>query len=351
MNTRKQTALMVTAAGVGTWLGWQALRRLRSYDLHSKTVLVTGSSRGLGLVLARELVAEGARVAICARDTAELERAAHDLQERGGQVLALPCDLTEQSQVNTLIDIVNTRLGSIDVLINNAGTISVGPVETMTLADFEEAMACNYWSAVYTILAVLPEMRRRGGGRIVNISSIGGKISVPHLLPYSASKFALVGLSQGLRAELARDGIVVTTVCPGLMRTGSPRNATFKGQHRAEYAWFSISDSLPPLAMDARRAARQIIRSCKLGDAEVTLSVAAKCAAAFHGLFPGMTADILGVVNRVLPGPGGIGDQRALGKESRSSLAPSWLTTLTETAANENNEMAPGERQRGNGRH
>src|SRR6185503_4123757 len=121
--------------------------------------------------------------------------------------------------------------------------------------------------------AVLPEMRARREGRIVNITSIGGKISVPHLLPYSASKFALVGLSEGLRAELAKDGIVVTTICPGLMRTGSPRNATFKGQHRAEYAWFSIGDSLPVTAMSADRAARQILTACKRGEAEVVLSV------------------------------------------------------------------------------
>jgi hypothetical protein len=156
--------------------------------------------------------------------------------------------------------------------------------------------------------------------------------------------------AEGLRTELARDGIVVTTVCPGLMRNGSPRNAAFKSQLRAEYAWFAISDSLPPFAMNAQRAARRIIRVCKLGEAEVTLTVLARCAVAFHGLFPGLTADILGVVNRLLPGPGGIDELSLLGKESRSSLAPSWLTALTEAAAEENNEVAPGERARGNGR-
>jgi short-subunit dehydrogenase len=182
-------------------------------------------------------------------------------------------------------------------------------------------------------------MRRRRAGRIVNISSIGGKLSVPHLLPYSASKFALVGLSEGLRAELAKDNIIVTTVCPGLMRTGSPRNAIFKGDHRAEYAWFSISDALPVTSMQAERAARQIITACKRGKAEVILSFQAKLAVFFHGLFPGLTADILGLINRLLPGPGGVGSERVRGADSQSSLSPSWLTKLNEEAAARNNEM------------
>ena len=231
------------------------------------------------------------------------------------------------------------HFGAIDVLVNNAGVIQVGPMEVMTLEDYEQAMKTHFWGPLYTTLAVLPEMREREDGRIVNITSIGGKISVPHLLPYSASKFALVGFSEGLRAELKKDGIVVTTVCPGLMRTGSPRNATFKGQHRAEYAWFSISDSLPVSSMSAERAARQIVEACKRGDAEVVLSIQAKMAVLFHGLFPGLTADLLGFVNRLLPAPGGIGTRRAKGKESESDLSPSWLTTLSEQAAARNNEI------------
>src|SRR5204862_108983 len=148
-----------------------------------------------------------------------------------------------------------------------------------------------FWGPLYATCAVLPQMRARRDGRIVNISSIGGRVGIPHLVPYSASKFALVGLSEGLRAELAKDNIIVTTVCPGLMRTGSPRNATFKGRHRAEYAWFSISDALPVLTMSAERAAQKIVTACKRGDAELVLTIQAKLAAMFHGLFPGLTAD------------------------------------------------------------
>ncbi|HEV2764305.1 MAG TPA: SDR family NAD(P)-dependent oxidoreductase [Pyrinomonadaceae bacterium] len=332
--------LMLAAAGAGALLAARALMRWRrAYDLRGKSVLITGGSRGLGLVLAREAARQGARVAICARNPAELERARADLRARGAQVFAFPCDVSDKLQVNELVRLVTDRFGSVDVLVNNAGVIQVGPVEEMTLADYEEAMRIHFWGPLYATLAVLPEMKRRGSGRIVNISSIGGKIGVPHLVPYSASKFALVGLSEGLRAELAKDGVVVTTVCPGLMRTGSPRNATFKGRHREEYAWFAISDSLPVTSMRAERAARQILAACKRGDAEVILSTQAVVAIKLHQLFPELTADALALVNQLLPAPGGIGKRRAKGKDSQSTLAPSVLTALTEGAARRNNEM------------
>jgi short-subunit dehydrogenase len=202
-------------------------------------------------------------------------------------------------------------------------------------------MRVHFWGPLYATLAVLPELRRRGGGRVVNVSSIGGKIGVPHLAPYSASKFALVGLSESLRAELLADNVYVTTVCPGLMRTGSPRNALFKGRHRAEYAWFSVSDSLPVTSIKAERAARQIVRACRHGEAEVILSAQAVVAIKLHQLFPEFTADLSGLVNRLLPGPGGadsIGTRRAKGKDSESEWSPSALTALSERAAERNNE-------------
>src|SRR5262249_17706326 len=158
-------------------------------------------------------------------------------------------------------------------------------------------------------------------------------------VPYDASKFALVGLSEGMRAELAQDNIYVTTICPGLMRTGSPENATFKGRHREEYTWFTLGDALPFLSMSAEHASRQIITACQYGDAETILTLPAKVGTWLHGLFPGLTADFLGLINRLLPGPGGIGAGRAKGKDSHSALAPSWLTTLSDRAAQRNNEL------------
>ncbi|HET6881116.1 MAG TPA: SDR family NAD(P)-dependent oxidoreductase [Pirellulales bacterium] len=330
---------LLLVGGVLVAAGLLARFARRPYDLRGKVVLITGGSRGLGLLLAREVASRGAKVAICGRDKATLDRAAKDLEHRGASVLTVACDVTRQDDVRNMIRRVVDEWGRVDVLINNAGIIQSGPVEVMTLDDYRTAMDTHYWGPLYAILELLPSMRRRRAGRIVNVSSIGGKLSVPHLLPYSASKFALVGLSEGLRAELAKDGIVVTTVCPGLMRTGSPRNALFKGKHRAEYAWFSISDSLPGASISAELAARQIVRACCRGDAEVILSLPAIAAQKAHGLAPGMVSTVLGWVNRLLPSAGGIGERSALGHQSQSRWSPSLLTALTERAAARNNEL------------
>jgi len=327
------------AAGAGAYLLYRATRP--GYDFRGKTVLVTGGSRGLGLVLARELVNRGARVAICARSPEELDRAAFDLRQRGGRVLPVPCDLTDPDQVRRTVAEVERTLGPIDVLINNAGVIGVGPMEEMRHEDYELSLKVHLWACLYTVEAVLPGMKARGAGRIVNISSIGGKIAVPHLLPYTAGKFALVGFSNGLRAEVKRHGVVVTTVCPGLMRTGSPWNAEFKGRHEEEYAWFVIGDSVPGFSMNAVRAARKVLAACARGDAEVVLSLPAKLAVAAQGLFPTLTADVLALVNHhVLPEPGGVGPRRIKGRDSRGKT-PEVITTLTDRAAADNNELGP----------
>jgi NAD(P)-dependent dehydrogenase (short-subunit alcohol dehydrogenase family) len=335
----RQTALF-TVGGLSLLLALRAaVRKWREYSLRDKVALITGGSRGLGLVIARQMLGQGARVAICSRDRLELERAFNHLGRDHRHVLSVPCDITDREQVHAMIGIVQQHFGTIDVLINNAGIIQVGPVELMSDEDYEKAMKVHFWGPLYTTFAVLPSMRRRREGRIVNIASIGGKVSMPHLVPYNASKFALVGLSEGLRAELAQEDIIVTTVCPGLMRTGSPRNAFFKGQHRAEYTWFSIIDALPLISLSAEKAARQIIAACKRGDAEVVLSLPAKLATVVHGLCPGWTADLLGLVNALLlPAPGGIGSAQLPGKDSISPLAPSALTRLSDRAAQRNNE-------------
>jgi NAD(P)-dependent dehydrogenase (short-subunit alcohol dehydrogenase family) len=339
MNRDNSSLLGLALTGAGLYLAARAIRRYaRWYDLRGKTALITGGSRGLGLALGREFVARGACVAICARDVDELERASSDLVRPGRPVLALPCDVADLEEVGRMAEAVREHFGAIDVLVNNAGVIEVGPVETMTPADYEEALDVNLRGPLNTMLAVIPEMRRRGEGRIVNIASIGGKIAMPHLAPYTMSKFALVGLSKAMRAELAKDGVVVTTICPGLMRTGSPRNATFKGQHRAEYAWFSISDSLPLLTVSAEKAARRIVSACQRGEAEVLFPIQAKLAAIADTMAPELVADLLGLINRLLPAPGGVGSARVKGSESYSFMAPSWLTMLGDSAARRYNE-------------
>ena len=340
VDDMKTKHLLVVGGIGGAMLGVRgAIRYRRSIDLMGKNVLITGGSRGLGLVLARQLIARGARIAICARDLGELERAREDLASRGGTITTVQCDLTDQNQVDLMVCSVRKTLGPIDILINNAGIIGVGPIQTMGVEDFDAAMKTHFYAPLYTTLAVLPDMREKGAGRIVNISSIGGLVSVPHLVPYVASKFALTGFSQGLRAELMRENIYVTTVYPGLMRTGSPRNVQVKGKHKIEYALFKMMDSLPVSAMSVNRAARQIINAFARGQANIVLSIQAKTAAKLHALFPSISNDANAMLNMLLP-TARPGDRKSVrGYEAESMLTRSPLAILTKRAAFANNEM------------
>lgn len=311
---------------------------LNKIHLKEKVVLITGGSRGLGLEIARQMAAEGARIAICARDEEELLEAADHLKK--ADVLTIPCDITDKQQVSDMVRKVYENMGPVDILINNAGIIQTGPVETMNQADYEEAMNTHFWGPFYIINEVLPHMIRRNEGRIVNISSIGGKISVPHLLPYSASKFALAGFSEGLGAEYKKNNIKVTTVYPGLMRTGSPRNIDVKGQYKKEYAWFKIADSLPGLSMNAEAAAKKIINAMRRGDKTLTLTFPAKLAIAIHGISPDLNISVFDLINRALPGAGKQVNRKARkGYESSSKFSKSVLTKKTDRAAERNNEV------------
>lgn len=337
MANRNANRLLPLALGVGLVLVGRALfRKARRYDLRDKVVLITGGSRGLGLVLARQLAAEGAKIAICARSIDQLRRAEQELRSRGADVLAVPCDLTQREEVEALVERVQARYGRVDVLINNAAIIEVAPLENVVLADFEEAMNTNFYGPLYAILAVLPGMRRRREGRIVNVSSVGGKVGLPHLLPYTASKYALGGFSKGLRAEVAKDGIVVTTVFPNLTRTGSPRNVVVKGQHEKEYAWFKIADSLPFLSATAEDTAAQLITALKNGDAELVVTFSGKVFALLNEVFPELTTDVLGLINRFLPAPGS--NQQRLGYQSESARSRGGFARLSDEAAERNNE-------------
>jgi NAD(P)-dependent dehydrogenase (short-subunit alcohol dehydrogenase family) len=253
---------------------------------------------------------------------------------------SLARNLSGVGHVERAISHTIAHYGTVDVLINNAGIIQVGPLDHMQLSDYEDAMKTHFWGPLFCILAVLPHMRTQGGGRIVNISSVGGRISVPHLVPYSASKFALTGLSDGLRAELARDDIVVTTVCPGLMRIGSPINAAFKGQRPQEYAWFATASSVPLMTISAERAARQILNACRHGDAELVITLQAKLAIIARTIAPELFSDAMSFVHRLLPRPvGAEGDVAEPGRSAGSDWAPSLILAPMYAAAKKNNEL------------
>src|SRR5262249_52289087 len=313
------------------------LRERRRISFHGKTVLISGASRGLGLELARRFAREGAHVVLLARERDELRNAGSEFRDRTATVLE--CDVRKPDEVKKTVAEVIDRRGVVDVLVNNAGIIQIGPMEHMQREDFIDAMDVHFWGPLSLLQEVLPHMKSRGAGRIVNIASVGGKVAVPHLLPYVASKFALVGLSEGLRPELAKDGIYVTTVCPGLMRTGSHLNALFKGDHEKEFALFSIANALPLLSTSSEKAARQIVEACRYGRAEIFITPQARLLHLINSLFPGLVAESLALVTRALPGVRDRqGDMLKRGWESRSRLAPSFLTRRADRAAARNKE-------------
>src|SRR5947208_9195067 len=339
MNIR--VLLPAGAVLLGAWVTARIIRTAR-YTLRDKVAVITGGSRGLGLVLARDICAQGGSVALIARDREELARAKADLARRGGapNAFGVQCDLLDAAQIQSAVRQIIDRLGKIDILINNAGIIEVGPLEHMSHEDFERAMQLHFWAPFKLIAQIVPEMRTWGGGRIVNISSIGGKVAVPHLAPYSASKFALTGFSDALRAELARDNIYVTTVAPGMMRTGSHVNAKFKGKHDSEFAWFAVSAAAPLISMNAERAARKILAACRRGQPSLTLTYAARTAILGNALFPNLTGYAMKIVNRFLPKAAGkdAGDESRTGSETRR-LLPAWMTRFADRATLRNNEM------------
>jgi short-subunit dehydrogenase len=310
---------------------------MKRFALGGKTVVITGGARGLGLAIAREAARRGARLGLLARSEDELRAARAEFAIAGVTISTAVCDVRNADEISTTLASFARELGPIDALFNVAGVISVGPLGALTLDDYRDAIETNFLGAVYAIEAVRPSMQARRAGRIVNITSLGGKVGIPHMLPYCASKYALIGYSSALRAELKRDGVRVVSIVPGLMRTGSPPQATFAGQPRKEYATFALSDSLPFLSVDVKHAARLIVNACERGTAEKIVGWQANVAIAAATIAPRAVENLLGFVNRFLPGPGN-GEHRS-GFASESPLTQSFLTTLGRRASVEQNEL------------
>ncbi|WP_218031946.1 SDR family NAD(P)-dependent oxidoreductase [Dictyobacter kobayashii] len=325
---------MEVAGGlVGIGIVGRVLQRQQKIDIQGKVVLITGGSRGFGLAMAEEFAREGARLVLCARDEEELLRAQSQIKQLGAEVITFPCDVAQPAEVEQVIAQATAHFGAVDVLVNNAGIISAGPWQTLTRADFEQSMNIMFWGTYNMTMAVVPQMRARKSGRIVNITSIGGKVSVPHLLAYSSAKFATAGFSEGMRAELAKDGVCVTTVVPGLMRTGSQVNTTMKGEsHRIEYSLFTLLDTLPLFSISAQRAAQYVVQATKKGSAEIIITLPAQLLARLNGAFPELVAPLMSLSTRFLPSGDGKGTESYSGRESETAVTRSFITSLGQKA-------------------
>ena len=333
----KEWALVAGLASAGLYLGRQkglaaffgltaaglACLPGKTFDYRDKVVLITGGSRGLGMALAAGFLQEGAKVGLLARDADELLLAQELLITRiesahSSDFYLAACDVTDKLALTTAIGQVKDHFGRLDVLVNNAGTIAVGPFETMERADYDALLNLQVHAVVDAVQAALPAFLRVGEGRVVNICSIGGQLPVPHMATYCAGKFALAGLSETMAAELAPHNIKVTTVYPGLMRTGSPIQAIFKGDTEKEYAWFQSGDVLPGVSVSADEAARHIIEGTRNGDAQVVFPLVTKLGILGHSLLPETFALIMRTAAAFFPK--GQGRVRKTGAQSQQWL-------------------------------
>ncbi|AFL89783.1 short-chain dehydrogenase of unknown substrate specificity [Terriglobus roseus DSM 18391] len=308
---RTETNIALGIIGVAVAANEAYKAKQRATAMCGKIVVVMGGSRGLGLEIARQFGLGGAHLVLVARNEDELRSALGKLHAEG----AIPNgaaahivvgDVSRQEDCEHAIASATKRFGRVDVLVNCAAIMQVAPFEDMTTEAFESAMKVNFFGALYATQAVLPQMLSRGSGSIVNIASVGGKIAVPHMLPYVASKFALVGFSEGLHAELRHKGIRVTTVCPGLMRTGAESGVKFAGNAEKEYAWFKFGAEAPLVSINARAAARKIFAATVAGKAEITITPQAWLGARAVGLAPNFSQQFAAAVNHLgLPAANG----------------------------------------------
>jgi NAD(P)-dependent dehydrogenase (short-subunit alcohol dehydrogenase family) len=324
------TGATAATAGVAAAAAAYTIAAKRRTRDRGKIVLITGGSRGLGLALAERYGRSGARLVLSSRNVEELTQARETLLERDAiespdDVLLIPADLTDANQATMLIEHAVAHFGRIDILINNAGIIEVGPVENQPLDAYRRAMATNFFAALHTTHAALPHLLKREGrtrdAAIVNIASIGGKFAMPHMLPYVASKFALVGFSQGLHAELRHKGVRVTTVCPGLMRTGGEAHAQFTGRIKEEQRWFTLAARTPILAASIRCAARRIYNAVANGRAEITITPQAWLAARIAGLAPETAQFFASLANHLFLPESSFSDQLPLGFNPKIATA------------------------------
>lgn len=194
------------------------------------TALITGASQGIGKATALLFANKGYDLVLAARQPDRLAAVGQEVQNLGRQALTVSTDVRDPQQVKTLANKALAQYGAIDVLINNAGIYASGSVENFSLDDWHQIIDTNLWGYIHTINALLPHMLERGTGTIVNLSSIGGKVPVPYLVPYNTAKFAVTGMTEAMHSELKPKGIHVCGIYPNVIKSSLMERAMFRGK-------------------------------------------------------------------------------------------------------------------------
>jgi NAD(P)-dependent dehydrogenase (short-subunit alcohol dehydrogenase family) len=261
--------------------------------LTQKVAIITGGSEGIGKAAAHRIAEEGARVVIVARRPEVLEAAAQDIRKSAtGEVLPLQGDVTEDATIHRVVETTLHNFGRIDILVNNAGVSMAKPFEQVSDADWESDFSLKVWGAVRLIRAVIPEMRKVGGGRIINVTNLGGRTPGASSMPTSISRAAGIAITKGLSRDLAKDNILVNTVCIGLIKSG---------QHERRYA--RLKQENPALHMDEFYAGLAKARGVPLnrvGEAREAGDVIAFLASAAASYLTGIAINIDGGTSPVL---------------------------------------------------
>ncbi len=315
---RSNYSTLAIAAAVGATAAAFALTRALTATPppEGAVILITGGSRGLGFAIANRFAQRPVNLVLAARSFAELQKAQQSLLDQHAHLrpenfYLVAADISKPEDCQRMVNEAFARFGRIDILVNNAGIIGVGPIEALTADLFEYTMRVNFLAAMQTTWAALPRLMSQSAApgwkhkaAIINISSIGGKLAVPHMLPYSAAKFALTGFSEGLYAELKGKKLHVLTVCPGLMRTGGEDHAEFYGDKEAEQAWFKFCAKTPGLSTTVEHASNKIFNALAQARTEITITPQAYLGTRYAGLFPGATQILNRLTNDyILPKP------------------------------------------------
>ena len=246
-------------------------------DVKGAVVIVTGASAGIGRETAREFARRGARVVLAARREGRLRELATEIEAAGGEALVVPADVARTEDIDRIVRATLDRFGRIDVLVNNAGFGFSGAIEETSEANMRELLDVNYMGAFNAIRAVLPHMRAQRRGHIVNVASVVGKLGFPFHGAYSATKFAMIGLTEALRGELEGSGVTATVVLPGTTRTDF-----FDVQRTADGA--ASAPTGPQQSPEV--VARAIVRSLHRPTPEVNMVSIYRFAYGLSGFFP-----------------------------------------------------------------